>query len=521
MNNKTLSIASVLFPIVLMSALAGYRWHNASSAQPKTTTVTLQPAGKSDMPMFGGSPTRNMVNLIDKNPPLVWSVEEGKQKNIKWAAEIGDKAYGGPVIADGKVFVGTNNKNPRDPKVKDSKKAVLMAFNEADGKFLWQITHDFPNHPAFDMARAEGLCSTPIVEEKRVYYTAPGCEVICADTSGKVLWTYDMMAELKVVPHHLGTCSPLIVGDLLMIITANGVDDEGKVINPKAPSFIALNKKTGKLKWQSNLPGKDIIEGQWSNPTLAIVNGKKQVIFAGGDCYLYGLEPETGEMIWKCNCNPLPKKKDDREMRPYIISTPVVDGDRVYVGLGIYPEHAQSLRSSHFLCIDITKKGDVSPKSYDAKAAINKNSALVWAFGGPIEPAPEKGRQVYFGKTISTAAVKDGLVYINEEAGYAHCLDAKTGQRYWDHDFKGSVWGSPYWVDGKIYVGTEDGDIVIFEHGKERKFYHEGKLQASKAYKDVRPAANMDDVFHGTPVVANGVLYIATRAKVYAIAARK
>src|SRR5947199_8532263 len=85
------------------------------------------PAGT--WPMFGGTPQRNMVNTVDKNIPTEWSVEEGKQKNIKWAADVGSRCYGGPVIADGKVFVGTNNANPRDPLIKASK-AVLMAVNE-------------------------------------------------------------------------------------------------------------------------------------------------------------------------------------------------------------------------------------------------------------------------------------------------------------------------------------------------------------------------------------------------------
>jgi outer membrane protein assembly factor BamB len=142
----------------------------------------------------------------------------------------------------------------------------------------------------------------------------------------------------------------------------------------------------------------------------------------------------------------------------------------------------------------------------------------VWAFGGPIDPPPPKGRQVYFGRTISTAAVHDGLVYIAEETGYIHCLDANTGFRCWDHDFKASVWGSPYYVDGKVYIGTEDGDIFIFAPSKERAYWKDGKLTlANKAGDKVLPATNMDEVIHSTPVVANGVLYITTRSKLYAI----
>ncbi len=156
-------------------------------------------------PMFGGTPQRNMVNLTAKNLVSSWKVE-GPAKNIKWVAKLGEKAYGGPVIAGGQVYMGTNNRVPRDPKVKGPK-AVLMCFCESDGKFLWQLAHDMP--PA-DVNRGEalneGLCSTPCVDGDRLYYVTPGSELVCASTKGKVLWKYDMMKKLKFFPCFLNNC---------------------------------------------------------------------------------------------------------------------------------------------------------------------------------------------------------------------------------------------------------------------------------------------------------------------------
>lgn len=486
-------------------------WGIQERLLPDDPFFVLQGAKKgSDAPMFGGTPQRNMVNLVDKNIPVTWSVKEGKQKNIKWSVDLGTKAYGGPVIAEGKIFVGTNA---------DGKDAILMAFNESDGKFLWKITHEYPDTKIFDEAKGSGLCSTPVVENGRVYYVTPACEVVCADTDGKIKWKVDMMKELKVIPHHLANCSPLIAGDLLMVVTGNGVDEHGtKVPSPKAPSFVAFEKSTGKVKWQSNLPGDKIVEGTWSNPVLATVNGKQQVIFPGGDITLYSFEPETGNLIWKCNLNPSPKPPGSREIDNYILATPVVVDDRLYLALGPYPEHPMSTRSSYIVCVDITKKGDVSIKSFDAKAPANKDSALVWAFGGPIDPEPEKGRKYYFGSSICTACVHDGLVYIPEERGYLHCLDAKTGKRYWEHDFKTGVWSSAYYVDGKIYMTTEEGTVYIFEHGKNRKWYIDGKLHTPDGSKqDAKGSVDIEGGVHSTPVVANGVLYLTTHSKLYAI----
>ena len=469
--------------------------------------VDDQPAASGDWPLFGGTLLRNMANPVDKNIPIDWAVEEGKQKNIKWQTVLGSKCYGGPVVADGKVFVGTNNGNSRDPKI-TGQRAVVMAFSEADGKFLWQIVHDYPADELFHEAIPVGLCSTPAVDGKRVYYVTPACEVICANTAdGKIDWRCDMMKELKVVPYHCSNCSPLVAGDLVLVVTGNGVNNDGKVASPKAPSFVAFNKTSGKIAWQSDLPSATTIEGQWSNPTVAKVNGKNLAIFPGGDAYLYGLELESGKLVWKFNCQPQRAAKDDERATPnYMIATPVVHDNKAYIGLGVYPEHPSGPPFSHLLCVDITKAGDVSPKSLDHKDAKNNGSALVWSYGGKFDPVPKKGRRVIFGRTISTCAIHDGLVYIAEEQGYLHCLDAKTGQKYWDYDFKAGIWGSAYYVDGKVYIGTEDGEIVIFKAGKKQ---------------DVSAKIDMGETVASTPVVARGVLYVATKSKLYAIAEKK
>ena len=450
---------------------------------------------------------RNPVNTTEKNIADDWSVEEGKHKNVKWVADVGNRGYGTPVIAEGKVYVATNNRAPRDPKVKGAK-AVLMCFEAKTGKFLWQNVHEMAPAEVDQQAKEDGLCSPPAASAGKLYYVTPGSIVTCADAGdGKVQWSYDLMKELKVYPCIINACSPLVVGETVFVMTANGVNDEGKVQEPKAPSFVALNAKDGKLVWQSNLPGENIIHGQWGNPVYAEVAGQGQVIFPGGDGYLYSLEPKTGKLVWKFLIAPADAKDNDNTRRNYPLATPVVHQNRVYVGVGAAPDTGYGARAGHFWCIDVTKKGDVSaaPGNFDPKSPANKNSALVWHYGGEIMPRPARGRTVAFGKTMSSAAVHDGLVYISEEDGYVHCLDAATGQKHWMHDMKTAIWGSPYWVDGKVYLGGEDGELQIFAHGKDLK---------------VIRAVDMGDTIQSTPVAANGVLYVLTKNKLYAIGAK-
>jgi outer membrane protein assembly factor BamB len=260
------------------------------------------------------------------------------------------------------------------------------------------------------------------------------------------------------------------------------------------------------VEWQNNAPGEKIIHGQWSNPTYAVINGQPQVMFPGGDGWMRSFEPDTGKLIWEFDCNPKSAvyKLRGKGTRNEIISTAVVYDNKVYVGVGQDPEHAYGV--GHFWCIDPSKEGDISPKedNFDPRADVNKGSGLVWHYGGPTDPktAEETGREYVFGRTISTAAIHEGLVYIAELEGFLHCLDAKTGQKYWDHNFKADIWGSAYWVDGKVYIGTDDGEMHILKHGKEKELLETIEMKAK---------------VRGTPVALDGVLYAMTESHLYAI----
>jgi outer membrane protein assembly factor BamB len=494
----------------------GLSWLNApSETAAKNEPARPKPAAKGVLvkswPMFGGTPQRNMVNTVETNIADEWKVGD-PNKNIKWTAKVGTKGYGGPVVAGGKIYVGTNNDVPRDPKV-TTPKAILMCFREADGKFLWQLAHDMPSAEVAREAIRDGLCATPTIDGDRLYYVTPACEMICASTDGKIVWSFDMMTKLKVYPCYVGNCAPVVVGDMIYAITGNGRDLENNLPSPKAPNFVAFTRN-GKLAWRDSLTI-EILEGQWANPAYAVVKGKGQVIFPGGDGWLYALDPKNGKLIWKFDCNPKDAvwpKGARKGTRNYIIATPVVFEDKVYIANGLYPDHPQGSGAGHFWCVDLTRTGDVSPElvvdatAKPVKTKLNPNSALVWHFGGEIRPRPMDGREVYMGRSISTCAIHGGLVYIPDYEGYLHCLDVKTGMKYWEHDFKSAIWGSPYWVDKKIYIGNEDGDVVVFTPGK---------------VKAAREPNEMGESVLSTPVAANGVLYILTKSKLFAIEKKK
>src|SRR5262245_45788285 len=240
----------------------------------------LPSAGDEKSPDTVVIPERNPVNKTEKTVLLDFDIRgEGMEKNLLWKARLGTTSYGGPVIAGGKVFVGTNNQRPRDSKIRGDR-GVMMCFDATKGTFLWQIVHDKLKGGDSVDYHEQGIASTPAVEGNCLYYVSNRAELICADVDGdkdnkgkgKVLWRYDMIKELKVFPCQLAVCSPLIAGDLVYVITGNGWDvyvDPPVFPEPSAPSFIAVNKKTGKLAWKSDLPGKNVLDGQWTNPTYA------------------------------------------------------------------------------------------------------------------------------------------------------------------------------------------------------------------------------------------------------------
>jgi len=458
-------------------------------------TVTASDPGSGDWPMWGGTPDRNMVSNM-KGLPISWDVKT--KTNVKWVAALGSQAYGNPVVAGGQVYVGTNNEGLRDPKITGDK-GILMAFREADGEFLWQAVSDKLVAGRVNDWPYQGVCSSPLVEGDRLYYVTNRAELVALDTHGfrdgkndgpyvdeklkgehdaDIIWKFDMMEEVGSLPHNMANSSPVSFGDLIYVSTSNGQDESHvNIPSPKAPAIIAVSKTTGKLVWEDNSVFDKILHGQWSSPTVAKIGGVDMVIHAQGDGWIRGYEALTGKKLWEFDTNP--KDSVWPKTRNELIATPVVYEDKVYIANGQDPEHGEGV--GHMYCIDATKRGDIT------------KSGLVWQY--------DKIR-----RSISTPAIKDGVVYEADFSGFLHALDARTGQVYWTHDLFAAVWGSPLLVDGKIYIGDEDGDVAILQEGKVKKVIAE---------------INMGSSVYSTAVPANGVLYISNRNQLYALAEKK
>ena len=478
-----------------------------------------------DWPCWGGNIQRNMVNATKPIATDFQPAEDPqKGKRVVWVAKLGSQTYGNPVVAGGKVWVGTNNGGEYRPKHKGDRGCVLC-FEEKTGKFLWQLTREkLPQGRVNDWPE-QGICSTPFVEGDRMWVVTNRCELMCLDTEGfcdkendgpystevdaeehdaDIIWSLDMIEKMGVFPHNLATSSPVVVGDMVYIVTSNGVDEAHlEVPSPRSPSFIGVNKATGEVVWEDNTPFDTILHGQWSSPAAGVVNGQTQIFMPAGNGWLYALDAKTGEHVWEFDLNPKDAKWElgGRGTRNNIIATPVFCENSVVLGMGQDPEHGEGV--GHIYRIDATKKGDVSPVTPENQP--NPNSAQIWHWGG-MDPdgslTGEKDNEC-FRRTLSTVAIHDGLVYAPDLSGRIHCLDFVTGKRYWEADILAAVWGSPMVADGKMFLGDEDGILSIFAAGKELKKLGEVEFPSS---------------IYSTPTIANGVMFISDRSRLYAIA---
>ncbi|HUT37566.1 MAG TPA: PQQ-binding-like beta-propeller repeat protein [Planctomycetota bacterium] len=518
-----------------------------------------------DWPQWGGRDCRNMVS-DEKGIPESFDpgrrkdgsheIDPATTKNIKWAARLGTETYGNPTVSGGKVFVGTNNGAPRDPRLKGDR-SILMCFEEATGKFLWQLAvSKYAQLRSFNGDfRALGICSSPAVEGDRVYLVTNRDDVLCLDVNGlangndgpftdegeyiavatrrkpgkrppggkpdeqppapvkpielaptdaDIIWRYDMMTELDAWPQDASSCSVVVHGDLVYVNPSNGVDLSHKNIpSPQVPTIIALDKKTGKLvATDEEKIAPTVFHGTWSSPSLAEVSGKKLLLFGAGDGFCYAFDPTPVEVpgkplkvlktVWKCDANPPEYRTRDGKKLPYnknaegpseITGTVVFANNKVYTTVGQDTRHG--VGKGCLTCIDATR----APGAGDGSGDISSTGVL-WRYTG-------------ISRSMATPSVADGLVFVADYVATVHCLDAETGKPYWTHETGGrDCMGSTFVADGKVWFGNKNGKLTVLAASKEKKVLAE---------------INLRTPIHATPIVANGVLYVACNNHLYVV----
>jgi HEAT repeat protein len=461
--------------------------------------TSKEPAASPSAPAPAVAPRLETTIVHTGNPPVDWDTTTGR--NIVWSVELGRETYGRPVVAGDAVYVGTDNARFLNPAFLEQA-GVLLAFQAKDGTLLWQDVA-----PRVERGLREFLLpsttSAPHVDGDRLYYVTPECQLRSLDTRGfrdgendgpfreetfkddaaaDIVWELDVCGRLGVFPHEATNSEVLSVGDLLMVSTSNG-QNEGhmRVPSPRAPSLVAVDKRSGDVVWRAIGAGGQVLHGQWSSPVSADINGRLQVLFGGGDGWLRSYDAASGHEVWRFDGNP----KDARWLprprvlsRGSIIASPVFADGRVFVALGQSPGHGNGPSLIH--AISPNGQGDVTA------------SRLLWT-----------SRDV--GRVVGTPIAKDGLLFVGDLGGTIHCLDAATGAQVWKHETNEAIWGSLVLAGDRLYVGNVAGTMTVLRAGRRKELLAE---------------IEMDAPLYSRPALIGDALYLATANRLYFIAAK-
>jgi outer membrane protein assembly factor BamB len=456
--------------------------------------------------MYGRDASRNAVSP-ETDPPTGVAPGEG----IAWEAALGDLCIGSPVVSDGLVWVGTNNRALRDPARREDASA-LYCFRERDGAFLWQhltptLDADFRRFGNFSDIP---LRCSPLVEGDRLWFVTNRWEALALDIgplrrgegAPRELWRTDLVERLGTRPY--AAASGMGFG----VITSIGATWRGRLYvstghcppleknepaRPDAPALVCLDAGSGEIlaRERSGIAAGSV-GANWSSPVVAADGPRTLVVFAGGDGLLRAFDPELRE-VWRVDC----KSKD---VMKGFMGTPVVHEGRVYAALG----DAEDSGPGSLSCVELATGREL------------------W-------------RSTEVGAGGSSPIVHGGNVYFADGEGYLHCLDVAGGARLWTYDSLNRFEGSPLLADGLLYVaaGNEEltildvralterartlGPSVKIERSRGRiVLFSENGLAETSMGQPVR-VRRFSQSIYASPVLANGTLYVAVSRRLYAL----
>ena len=305
---------------------------------------------------------------------------------------------------------------------------------------------------------ARGPVTSPVIDQDRVYFIPYAihegdvwemrCPIVCMNCDGTELWRAD--EEFWATE----ASTPLVVDDTLYV----------SADNPQRAILVALDKKTGRLRWTAYCKSeKDRELGAPSSLTYQVVDGIPQVIVGTyGTRELLGVHADTGQIMWRY---PYPA-----EIIIGLISTPVAVGSRLFVCGG------EGKNRNFSVCLDM--------QALDGKIACRE-----------LYKSTELQTNMY-----NTVAVYQDAVFGfggNRMAGFLHCTNFADGSLLWREDSQDWTKDQNLIVaDGLLFALTKNEELVMAEAS--RKGYQElGRVKLPVELG--RPQQ---------PTIANGRMYI-------------
>lgn len=363
---------------------------------------------------------------------------EIKQSDINWRIELPGSGHSSPVIWGDRIFITTAGAEPGAFSV--------LGVSATDGRILWQ--RNFPHVPFSKHKFNSYASATPAVDAERVYvaHAIPSRYTLMAlDHEGKTVWERNLGPFQS---QHGSGASPMLHEGMVVI----GNEQDGT-------SFItALDSKSGKTIWET--PRRSAAAAYATAGLYEPKDGKPALVFTSEAHGIYGVDPTTGKVLWE-----YAEAFDKRS-----VSSPVIAG-------GIILGSCGSGAGGNF--VTAIRPGDGISRKAELAYQMRKSAPYV-----------------------PTSLTVGDLVWLWGDGGILTCLHAPTGEIRYQERVGGNFFGSPVWVDGRLYAVSTIGEIVVVE--------------ASDQFK-VISRFQLDDLCHTTPAISDGKMYIRTEKSLVSI----
>ncbi len=484
--------------------------------------------------------------MVSSAQPLPARFDPGTGENIAWSVPLGTETHSTPVVAGGRILIGTNNGNPRDPR-HEGDRGVLLCLRATDGSLLWQLVVPKRHEDDFFDWPKSGISSTATVEGDRAYLVDNRGVVLCLDLHGladgndgpfhneaiyyavqptntlsqgapapfrpdgsllpgateparvelgpldaDIVWMFDLSSGAGIWSHDAAHSSILIHGNHLYLNTGTGVDNTHRRLRrPDAPSLVALDKRTGAYLARDNEGiGRTIFHSTWAPPSLGSFQGRPTLFFAAGNGFIYAFDPLPADTA--SPAGP-PLSLSCRWRWDFDPEAPKENVDRYMSNRGEGPSNFYGAPVPVGNRLFVAGGGDLW---------WGKNAAWLKC----LDLSGTEPRQVWdypvVRHTFSTPAVHGDVVYVTDTSQNLHAVEAPSGRPLWTHELKGETWASPLVADGRVYVGTRRGWFHVLAAGRE---------------KEVVAEINLRSPISATAVAANRTLYVATMDRLYAV----
>jgi len=342
-------------------------------------------------------PTRD--GLVPGDQPWPDSLNEAHLKQI-WRVDLAN-GYSSPIITERHVIV---------LETKDKKHEVVRALDRSTGKEIWTTAWEGAMEVDPIGARAGSwIKSTPTYDGDRLYISGMRDVLVCLDEkSGKEIWRVDFARRYGTPIPELGfICSPLVVGDLIYVQTADSV--------------VCLDKKTGASKWRSMIE-EEKGHGSYSSPGIDLVDGKPQILVAMISD-IAGLDPTTGKVLWSRRLDSLDQG---------CVLTPIVYRNNIFT----------STRKSRSELYGLEKSGDTF-----AVNEIWKNKATAY---------------------MSAPIIIGNHAYMHLKTSRLVCLNLNTGEEQWTSSKPMGYYCSMIARGNQILALSNEGELLLFRATPDR-----------------------------------------------------